>query len=225
MPGECGEANVRRSEATCFAEFAVCNVVNDGTFCGEACRGELDCDELDCSDYLPLEEDSCDANAHVFEGTCGDTRYRVENLGSTSERRFWNAASGKLVAVHAMTDSARFCGGADFAMIFGDAQIVLGCDVQFDESMRLCGAPQCGVDVAIRGIDGCNIELLEPMPDPVCTKTRVKLDGKDLGCDDADGWRALDSLRIQLSGAACDALLDDPTKAVSVVVGCEGGAR
>lgn len=59
----------------------------------------------------------------------------------------------------------------------------------------------------IGGVVSCELELSGAIdPAEACMGT-VSLDGMVLPCDDPDGWRAVDSTHIELTGDACDELM------------------
>jgi len=63
----------------------------------------------------------------------------------------------------------------------------------------------------VGGAVGCTLQLEgELNVGQACTGT-VKLNDAAIGCDDANGWRAVDSTHVELVGTACDLFESDPT--------------
>ena len=213
----CAPASTRPTRAACFNEFARCVEQTDGTFCGELCRSTLDCSRIDCSDYTPPSDILCEQVHQAFEGLCGEIRYRIETEGNDTDIRFWDASSGELLALQRVRDTP-FCNGASNTMTFGDAEAAVACVERRVDRQSLCSEEQCGDTLAIRGQDGCDFELLAPLPDPPCD-ARVLLDGVVLPCDEDGGWAAVDPLRVRLSGSACDAVLSGQPH-VRVLIPC-----
>lgn len=58
----------------------------------------------------------------------------------------------------------------------------------------------------LTGFASCEIELEGQLNVARACEGTVLLNGEPLGCGDANGWRAVDSRRIQLLGSACDTL-------------------
>jgi hypothetical protein len=63
----------------------------------------------------------------------------------------------------------------------------------------------------VGGAVGCKLQLEGELDVARACSGTVKLNGAPLGCDDANGWRAIDTTQIELMGAACDQFESDPS--------------
>lgn len=78
---------------------------------------------------------------------------------------------------------------------------------------------------ALREIVGgqlsCTLELEGRIQklDEACSGT-VRLNGRVLGCNDANGWRVVDETHIELQGSACDELKGDPDARLQAYFPC-----
>jgi hypothetical protein len=142
VPGSCREidcppANRRSTVEGCLEEYARCDQRNDGTFCGTQCRGPLDCSVFDCADYEPPSFAECDSEGGPWEGTCRDAgvRYRIDRAG---ELRYWDLASGALVAATSRSAAASACRGSDPSVFLGDITVFARCPPLTDDGAAIC---------------------------------------------------------------------------------------
>lgn len=148
-PSTCPGQALRPDADTCLAEFATCVEAPTGEFCGRDCHGPLECNRPAGCDYRPFDVADCPTTggaAGVWEGLCGDVRYRVEGNGYGGPTWFWNAATGALLAVIDATDINEFCNNADTMIVRGDLLTVQTCSIVRDDSTALCpaeSAPSC----------------------------------------------------------------------------------
>jgi hypothetical protein len=214
---ECRAVNRRPDVLACLADYASCTELQDGDFCGGRCRGELDCDRVDCEDYRPTDF-VCDDSGGPWEGRCdgGLVRYRAESGRGT---RYWNETSGKLVAIQLASDAMTFCDGSDQNMILGEVGAVEGCAVVTDDSTAVCMQDRCSEGPATRVGDGCTFALGAPLSPSLC-QAEVTLNGQVLTCNDPNGWSAIDRFHILLDGSACELVQSGEPIAVQVRVPC-----
>jgi hypothetical protein len=142
---ECAAVSRRPTADACFGEYLRCNRREDGTFCGDQCHGPLDCSAISCADYEPPTPTtvSCDPTGGPWEGLCGgagELRYRASR-GTTGETRYWDAASGELLAVRISSDTQSFCNESEFDMVLGDTTVLQRCSVVTADHTDLCSSP------------------------------------------------------------------------------------
>jgi hypothetical protein len=77
----------------------------------------------------------------------------------------------------------------------------------------------CSRRLAERVSESCDFVLAAALPRERCS-VLVELDDRTLPCNDADGWTAIDELRIRLHGAACVHVLSDALARVVVTIPC-----
>jgi hypothetical protein len=125
----------RRTDAdACLAEFASCFERAQGGFCGTGCRAPLECSAQTCP-YTPFSAAEC-ADLGVWEGTCGDVRYRTESGGLGGPTWYWNDATGELLAMRWSSDGIdRTCEGET---VSGDFTVVDDCTVVLDATTEIC---------------------------------------------------------------------------------------
>lgn len=63
----------------------------------------------------------------------------------------------------------------------------------------------------IGGAVGCTLQLSGSLNVGRACEGTVQLNGHDIGCEDADGWRAVDGGHIELLGESCRTFQGDPT--------------
>jgi hypothetical protein len=69
-------------------------------------------------------------------------------------------------------------------------------------------ALSAALGMIVGGVVSCDVRLDGMIdPDAACTG-EVRLGGRLLTCDDPNGWHAVDATHIQITGTACDELLD-----------------
>jgi hypothetical protein len=72
----------------------------------------------------------------------------------------------------------------------------------------------------IGGAVGCTLQLQGALDIARACEGEVKLNGNALGCDDADGWRAVDPGHIELTGTSCDTFMHDPGATLNAAWPC-----
>ncbi len=83
-----------------------------------------------------------------------------------------------------------------------------------------------GLREALRSIVGgalsceLNIDGRLADPDEACASGTVRLNGRELSCGDADGWRVVDPERIELLGTACEEFLGSPVASIQARFDC-----
>lgn len=105
------------------------------------CLTELHCTR-DCV-YEPRELDpeaDCGReDSYVYEGTCGDHRYRSWGDGYVSSVRYYRVDTGELVATLGGSDEGGLCSRRDaFVQIAGDADVVEACEIPEFSPENLC---------------------------------------------------------------------------------------
>ncbi len=68
------------------------------------------------------------------------------------------------------------------------------------------GGLEAALSEIIGGVVSCTLELSGEIDPALACLGTVRLGGDLLTCDDPDGWRAVDSTHIELTGAACERL-------------------
>jgi hypothetical protein len=128
----------RRADAEdCLAEFTTCFERQAGGFCGSGCRRSLECTDETCQ-YSPFDPAEC-ADLGVWEGVCGDVRYRTESRGLGGPTWYWDVATGELLATRASSDFIDpTCEGE---IVGGDFTVVESCEVVLDATTEICSFP------------------------------------------------------------------------------------
>jgi hypothetical protein len=224
-PGECAknldcpELNRRDSAAACLADYLHCSEREDGTFCGEQCHRPLDCTAFACAEYEAPTTFACDPEGGPWEGVCSgaDVRYRVEHTGET---RYWDRASGALIAASSLSAASSACNGSDAVVFLGDVSLLTTCPALTDDGTAICLQDRCSDTTATRVADSCEFELGAPLRAGAACQALATLNGQVLACDDPNGWTALDRFHIRLDGAACTAVQSGEPTVVRVQVPC-----
>jgi hypothetical protein len=137
--------SLRADADACLAEFTTCVEQPTGGFCGEGCYGPtaIDCGREPCS-YEPLAADACEDDAGIgrviWEGVCGDVRYREEREATSGALRYWSEATGELLAITYISDAPDFCRGASFGVTRGDFTIAIACRTVRDDNALVCSS-------------------------------------------------------------------------------------
>jgi len=131
-----GEGDAGRDAATTDAGSV------DAADAGETvCVTELECTQ-DCiyeaRDVDP-DDDCGREGSYVYEGTCGDFRYRASGDEFGGRARYYRVDTGELVATLESSDTASACGHGDAnRVIAGDVGVADGCDVPSFSPDNLC---------------------------------------------------------------------------------------
>ena len=73
----------------------------------------------------------------------------------------------------------------------------------------------------VGGAVGCRLQLEGELDLPRACSGTVKLKGVPLTCDDANGWHAVDSTQIELTGTACDQFENEPSVVLEATWPCD----
>jgi hypothetical protein len=128
------------SAAECRASVASCFRLPSNEVCG-VCTQPLDCSRIDCTPYTApsLPYPACSSFGQgAWEGVCGSVRYRIESTGFIGTMRYWDAATGELLAHVNASDTPSFCGESSFSETWGDLAAPTNCDAVSDDSNRVC---------------------------------------------------------------------------------------
>jgi hypothetical protein len=137
QPGNCPVAQRRVDADACLAEFATCIERQEGGFCGSDCRRALECTAGTCQ-YTPFDPAEC-SELGLWEGVCGDVRYRTESGGLGGPTWYWDVATGALLATLASSDFIDpTCEGR---IVGGDFTVVANCEVVLDATTEICSFP------------------------------------------------------------------------------------
>jgi Mg-chelatase subunit ChlD len=88
-------------------------------------------------------------------------------------------------------------------------------------------APQNGMELTntisslISQATSCNVSLSGTLDVPRACEGSVLMNGASLMCDDANGWRAVDSTHIELQGAACEMFKANPAVVLDARFPCD----
>jgi hypothetical protein len=113
------------------------------------CFQSLDCEFEDCSSYAPKPE-RCIPNMYGSgidgEGVCGEYRFRWSGGSLSSETRYWDRATGKLVTIVQNTDYGAHCGSSQ-TLVQGDREPHDACEQEVDAAREaICNeGPDSGV--------------------------------------------------------------------------------
>jgi hypothetical protein len=131
---DCSLEQQRADADACLSEYASCFERVQGGFCGSGCVEPFTCNEDDCQ-YRALDPAECN-DLRVWEGRCGDVRYRAQSTGLQMVTQYWNADTAQLLAMRETTDSTLTpCGGE---VLSGDLAVVKNCELVLDATTEVC---------------------------------------------------------------------------------------
>jgi len=136
---DCPESRRHFEVDACLAEFARCFARPGAGLCGRGCRQPLPCTADTCP-YTPFDPADCSgARVRVWEGVCGNVRYRAWSGGLGGPTWYWDEATGELLAMRSSSDVIEpRCEGE---VVGGDFSVVENCDVVQDATTEICNSP------------------------------------------------------------------------------------
>jgi hypothetical protein len=113
------------------------------------CYAELDCDRQRCDDYEPVETGCSNDSAMqgIYEGDCGDYRYRSDGTWFSGTVHYWVRSTGKLVAIVWYTDHNP--SSSCLRRVRGDRSVYEQCEVA--SRFEACADADAGASVDADG--------------------------------------------------------------------------